>query len=64
MPFKSEAQRRWMHSKHPEMAKRWEAETPSDAKLPERAGRRARSGGGKKESRIQHIAKDLVNRRP
>jgi hypothetical protein len=33
VPFKSEAQRRWMHANHPEMAKRWEAETP-DKTLP------------------------------
>ncbi len=26
MPFKSEAQRRWMHANQPEMAKRWEKE--------------------------------------
>jgi hypothetical protein len=24
MPFKSEKQRRFMHAKHPEIAKRWE----------------------------------------
>lgn len=34
MPFKSEAQRAYMYSKHPEIAKRWEKETPKD-KLPE-----------------------------
>lgn len=33
MPFQSEAQRRWMYAKHPEMAKRWEKETPR-GKLP------------------------------
>ena len=26
MPFKSEKQRKFMHSQHPAMAKRWEAE--------------------------------------
>ena len=26
MPFKSDKQRKWMHSNEPEMAKRWEAE--------------------------------------
>lgn len=36
MPFKSEAQRRFMHYNHPELAKEFEAETPKDAKLPER----------------------------
>lgn len=34
MPFKSEAQRRYMHAKHPQMAERWEQETPSGARLP------------------------------
>lgn len=33
MPFKSEAQRRWMHEHDPEMAARWEQETTG--KLPE-----------------------------
>ncbi len=35
MPFKSEAQRRWMYTNKPKMAKRWEAET-SNEKLPDR----------------------------
>lgn len=38
MPLKSQAQRRWMHATHPEMAKRWEKETPKK-KLPEKAGK-------------------------
>ena len=33
MPFKSQAQRAWMHANHPAMAKRWEKETPK-GKLP------------------------------
>lgn len=36
MPFKSEAQRRYMHINHPEIAKEFEAETPKGGKLPER----------------------------
>ena len=35
MPFRSESQRKWMFSKHPEMAKRWAAHTPKNADLPE-----------------------------
>jgi hypothetical protein len=35
MPFKSQAQRKLMHAKHPEIAARWEKETPKGAKLPE-----------------------------
>lgn len=34
MPFKSEAQRRWMFSQKPEMAKEWQAHTPKGAHLP------------------------------
>ena len=33
-PFRSAAQRRFMYAKHPEIAKRWEKETPK-GKLPE-----------------------------
>ena len=34
MPFRSKAQRRFMHARHPEMAKRWEAHTPKGQSLP------------------------------
>lgn len=36
VPMKSQRQRRWMHANEPEMAKRFEAKTPKNAKLPER----------------------------
>lgn len=36
MPFKSEAQRRWMYANHPAMAKRWEKETPKGKDLPKK----------------------------
>lgn len=36
MPFKSESQRRWMYANKPEMAKRWEKETPKEKPLPEK----------------------------
>ena len=35
MPFKSEAQRRFMFAKHPKMAKEWASHTPKGADLPE-----------------------------
>lgn len=35
MPFRSEAQRRFMYAKHPRIAKRWEKHTPKGADLPE-----------------------------
>lgn len=34
MPFKSEAQRRFMWAKHPEIAKRWADENPGQHNLP------------------------------
>jgi hypothetical protein len=37
MPFKSEAQRRWMYENKPELAKEFQRETPQNAKLPEKA---------------------------
>ena len=39
MPFKSDAQRRWMYAQHPSMAKRWSKETPKNASLPERVSK-------------------------
>lgn len=48
MPFKSKAQRKWMHANHPEMAKRWEKETPKNKALPEKAKGVQRKGGGRR----------------
>ena len=36
MPFKSEAQRRYLYAVEPEVAQRFAKETPKGAKLPER----------------------------
>lgn len=40
MPFKSEAQRRWMYENKPEMAREWEKHTPKGKKLPKRVKRK------------------------
>ena len=32
MPYKSEAQRKFMHAKHPEIAERWDAEMKAKGK--------------------------------
>lgn len=37
MPFKSEAQKKWMYANKPAMARRWQAETPRAKRLPEHA---------------------------
>lgn len=42
MPFKSEAQRRYLHAKEPAVAKKYEAHTPKGKQLPEKVK------GGKK----------------
>ena len=36
MPFESKAQKKWMYANKPDMAKKWESETPKHKKLPER----------------------------
>lgn len=36
MPFKSEAQRKYMYANLPEIAKKWESETPQGSSLPQR----------------------------
>ena len=35
MPFRSQQQRKFLYANHPEIAKRWEKETP-DKKLPKK----------------------------
>jgi hypothetical protein len=40
MPFVSQAQRGWMHANHPEMAARWDKETPRGKKLPKHVKKR------------------------
>ena len=36
MPFKSQAQRKWMYAKDPKMAAKWEEHTPEGKKLPKK----------------------------
>ena len=40
MPFKSEAQRRFMYAQHPEIAKRWQKHTGKGADLPEKVDKK------------------------
>ena len=42
MPFKSEKQRRWMHTNKPKMAKEWEKETSTKDKKPMAQGYKSR----------------------
>ena len=45
MPFKSEAQRKFMYAKHPKLAKEFEAATPKGKKLPEHVKAKAKTKG-------------------
>lgn len=45
MPFQSQAQRGYMYANHPEIAKRFEAETPKGKKLPARKTKNKKSMG-------------------
>lgn len=40
MPYQSEAQRRFMHARHPKIAKRWDEKYGSPKDLPERKGKK------------------------
>jgi hypothetical protein len=45
MPFKSQAQRKFMYAKHPEMAKEWEDKTPKGKTLPKKVKKSAKKTG-------------------
>jgi hypothetical protein len=39
MPFQSDQQRKFMYAKHPQIAARWEKETPEGKKLPKKVSK-------------------------
>ncbi len=41
MPFKSQAQKKWMYANDPAMASRWESETPKGKALPKKAKKKS-----------------------
>lgn len=43
MPFKSEAQRRLLWAKHPDIAQRWADEYPGQKNLPKHVGKKKKS---------------------
>ena len=49
MPFKSEAQRRWMYANHPRMAREWSAHTPKGKNLPEKVKQAYQDGEENKD---------------
>jgi hypothetical protein len=50
MPFKSQAQRRWMYANEPAMAKKWQEHTDKDEELPERVKKAYMAGFLKRAS--------------
>jgi hypothetical protein len=44
MPFKSKSQQKWMFSQHPDMAKRWAAETTNFKSLPKKKKKKKNNG--------------------
>lgn len=43
MPFKSQAQRKFMYAQHPEIAARWSKKTGNEGKLPEKVSARKKA---------------------
>lgn len=50
MPFKSDAQRAFMYSKHPAIAKRWRKESGPQTDLPAKKAHKADSLAGLKKA--------------
>ena len=48
MPFKSQAQRKFMYAKHPGIAKKWSKEYPNQGKLPKHVKRSLKKAKYKK----------------
>jgi len=53
MPFKSQAQRAFMYSQHPDIAGRWEKVTPRGKKLPRKVKRRKHQSTSSRRRRIR-----------
>lgn len=52
MPFRSQAQKKFLFAKHPDIAKRWAKEYPSQGKLPARVKRKAKKKS--KKAKVRH----------
>ena len=62
MPFKSEAQRKWMYANEPEMAKKWEEHT-KNKNLPKRSKKKKKMKKVKREKKtlIDNKISDALN---
>jgi hypothetical protein len=59
MPFKSEAQRRYLFSQKPEVAKEFAAKTPPGTKLPEHVAKTNKSKGKEEGMTIMKNSKSI-----
>lgn len=51
MPFKSQAQRRYLFANHPDIAERWAKETPKGKKLPQHVKKKKKNGRSNEKRR-------------
>jgi hypothetical protein len=61
MPFKSKAQRRWMHARKPKMANRWEEHTPKGKKLPERVKKKKKNSSESIEAKLDRALSEAAS---
>lgn len=54
MPFKSEAQMKWMFANKPKMAEEWASDTPSNTKLPRRVAKKNKKNKKTKQLKVGH----------
>jgi len=62
-PFKSEAQRRFLHMKHPKLAKKWEHRYHRKGKLPYHKKKKRKKGGRRKRRRKSKRRRRVARRR-
>lgn len=55
MPFKSEAQRKYLYANHPEVAKEFAEHTPKNAKLPKRVSKKSSTKPKRKKGTPFHV---------
>lgn len=60
MPFKSEAQRKYLFMKHPGIAKRWERKYGIPGNLPERARKRGMKHKTRRHGKAKVIYKGML----
>ena len=61
MPYASSAQRRFMHAKHPGIAKRWDKEYPDQKGLPEHVKKKHSEKKSSNEGRTMSLIESVVD---